>query len=73
MLAIARGLISRPKLLMLDEMSLGLMPTHGRKNDGDYTSHNQIRHYGSSCGTNGSMVEVGYTQWIRLEQYDREI
>lgn len=27
MLAIARGLISRPKLLMLDEMSLGLMPT----------------------------------------------
>jgi len=27
MLAIARGLMSRPKLLMLDEMSLGLMPT----------------------------------------------
>ena len=27
MLAIARGLISRPKLLMLDEMSLGLMPS----------------------------------------------
>jgi branched-chain amino acid transport system ATP-binding protein len=26
MLAIARGLMSRPKLLMLDEMSLGLMP-----------------------------------------------
>ncbi|NPU84800.1 MAG: ABC transporter ATP-binding protein [Syntrophaceae bacterium] len=26
-LAIARGLMSRPKLLMLDEMSLGLMPT----------------------------------------------
>jgi branched-chain amino acid transport system ATP-binding protein len=27
MLAIARGLMSRPNLLMLDEMSLGLMPT----------------------------------------------
>jgi len=27
MLAIARGLMSRPKLLMLDEMSLGLMPS----------------------------------------------
>lgn len=27
MLAIARGLISQPKLLMLDEMSLGLMPS----------------------------------------------
>ncbi|HPL63386.1 MAG: ABC transporter ATP-binding protein [Syntrophales bacterium] len=27
MLAIARGLMSRPQLLMLDEMSLGLMPT----------------------------------------------
>ncbi|HOK06010.1 MAG TPA: ABC transporter ATP-binding protein [Syntrophales bacterium] len=27
MLALARGLMSRPKLLMLDEMSLGLMPT----------------------------------------------
>ncbi|MDD3472137.1 MAG: ABC transporter ATP-binding protein [Syntrophaceae bacterium] len=27
MLAIARGLISKPKLLMLDEMSLGLMPS----------------------------------------------
>ena len=27
MLAIARGLMSQPKLLMLDEMSLGLMPT----------------------------------------------
>ena len=27
MLAIARGLMSRPKLIMLDEMSLGLMPT----------------------------------------------
>jgi branched-chain amino acid transport system ATP-binding protein len=27
MLAIARGLMSRPKMLMLDEMSLGLMPT----------------------------------------------
>ena len=27
MLAIARGLMSRPRLLMLDEMSLGLMPT----------------------------------------------
>jgi branched-chain amino acid transport system ATP-binding protein len=27
MLAIVRGLMSRPKLLMLDEMSLGLMPT----------------------------------------------
>jgi branched-chain amino acid transport system ATP-binding protein len=27
MLAIARGLMSRPKLLLLDEMSLGLMPT----------------------------------------------
>jgi len=27
MLAIARGLMSHPKLLMLDEMSLGLMPT----------------------------------------------
>ena len=26
MLAIARGMMSRPKLLMLDEMSLGLMP-----------------------------------------------
>lgn len=26
MLAIARGLMSRPKLLMVDEMSLGLMP-----------------------------------------------
>ena len=26
MLAIARGVMSRPKLLMLDEMSLGLMP-----------------------------------------------
>lgn len=27
MLAIARGLMSKPKLLMLDEMSLGLMPS----------------------------------------------
>jgi branched-chain amino acid transport system ATP-binding protein len=27
MLAIARGLMSRPKLLLLDEMSLGLMPS----------------------------------------------
>lgn len=27
MLAIARGMISKPKLLMLDEMSLGLMPS----------------------------------------------
>ena len=27
MMAIARGLMSRPKLLMLDEMSLGLMPS----------------------------------------------
>jgi len=27
MLAIARGMMSRPKLLMLDEMSLGLMPS----------------------------------------------
>lgn len=27
MLAIARGLMSHPKLLMLDEMSLGLMPS----------------------------------------------
>ena len=27
MLAIARGLMSKPRLLMLDEMSLGLMPT----------------------------------------------
>jgi branched-chain amino acid transport system ATP-binding protein len=27
MAAIARGLMSRPKLLMLDEMSLGLMPS----------------------------------------------
>jgi branched-chain amino acid transport system ATP-binding protein len=27
MLAIARGLMSRPKLIMLDEMSLGLMPS----------------------------------------------
>ena len=26
MLAIARGLMSRPKLLLVDEMSLGLMP-----------------------------------------------
>lgn len=26
MVAIARGMMSRPKLLMLDEMSLGLMP-----------------------------------------------
>ena len=31
MLAIARGLMSRPKLLMLDEMSLGLMPTLAEK------------------------------------------
>ena len=27
MLAIARGMMSRPELLMLDEMSLGLMPS----------------------------------------------
>jgi branched-chain amino acid transport system ATP-binding protein len=31
MLAIARGLMSRPRLLMLDEMSLGLMPTLAEK------------------------------------------
>jgi branched-chain amino acid transport system ATP-binding protein len=31
MLAIARGLMSRPKVLMLDEMSLGLMPTLAEK------------------------------------------
>jgi branched-chain amino acid transport system ATP-binding protein len=31
MLAIARGLMSQPKLLMLDEMSLGLMPTLAEK------------------------------------------
>ncbi len=31
MLAIARGLMSRPKLLMLDEMSLGLMPSLAEK------------------------------------------
>ena len=29
MLAIARGLMSRPKLLMIDEMSLGLAPVSG--------------------------------------------
>ena len=27
MLAVGRGLMSRPKLLMVDEISLGLMPT----------------------------------------------
>jgi len=31
MLAIARGLMSRPRLLMLDEMSLGLMPSLAEK------------------------------------------
>jgi branched-chain amino acid transport system ATP-binding protein len=31
MLAIARGMMSKPKLLMLDEMSLGLMPTFVEK------------------------------------------
>ena len=31
MCAIARGLMSRPRLLMVDELSLGLMPTLGEK------------------------------------------
>jgi branched-chain amino acid transport system ATP-binding protein len=31
MLAIARGLMSRPRLLLLDEMSLGLMPSMAEK------------------------------------------
>ena len=41
MLAIARGLISRPKLLMLDEMSLGLMPTMVEKMMETITSINR--------------------------------
>lgn len=41
MLAIARGLISRPKLLMLDEMSLGLMPSMVEKMMETITSINR--------------------------------
>ncbi len=41
MLAIARGLISRPKLLMLDEMSLGLMPSMVEKMMETITSINK--------------------------------
>lgn len=41
MLAIARGLISRPKLLMLDEMSLGLMPSMVEKMMETITSVNK--------------------------------
>src|SRR5512136_1807193 len=41
MLAIARGLMSRPKLLMLDEMSLGLMPTMVEKMMETITSINR--------------------------------
>ncbi len=41
MLAIARGLISKPKLLMLDEMSLGLMPTMVEKMMATITSINR--------------------------------
>jgi branched-chain amino acid transport system ATP-binding protein len=41
MLAIARGLISRPKLIMLDEMSLGLMPTMVEKMMETITSINR--------------------------------
>jgi branched-chain amino acid transport system ATP-binding protein len=41
MLAIARGLMSRPKLLMLDEMSLGLMPSLVEKMMETITSINQ--------------------------------
>lgn len=41
MLAIARGLISKPKLLMLDEMSLGLMPTMVEKMMETITSINR--------------------------------
>lgn len=41
MLAIARGLISKPKLLMLDEMSLGLMPTMVEKMMETITSINK--------------------------------
>lgn len=41
MLAIARGLMSRPKLLMLDEMSLGLMPSMVEKMMDTITSINR--------------------------------
>jgi branched-chain amino acid transport system ATP-binding protein len=65
MLAIARGLMSHPKLLMLDEMSLGLMPTMVEKNDGDGHRHQQRRDHGPAGRTDGpGALEIAHRGYV---------
>lgn len=60
-LAIARGLMSRPKLLMLDEMSLGLMPSMVEKMMEAITSINR-------SGTTVLLVEQMVQEALEIAQ-----